>query len=322
MLFRNTLVKLAENPQLSAAAQKYGLQLGAQHVVAGTNLNEAVQSIQALHADNIDATMNYLGEFVTNEADATAAKENIYKVIDAITTHQLRTHISIKPTQLGLLIDVDTCYDNMRDIVEYAAQQNIFINVDVEDYSTLHITLDMVEELQKVFDNVGTVVQAYLLEARDITERFLKTRLRFVKGAYSESSDVAYTNKMDIDIQYIELVELHLLHGAFTSIATHDANIIEHIKHFVAQHNIPKEKFEFQMLYGFRKPLQQQLAKEGYHVCTYVPFGQDWYGYYMRRLAERPQNMALVTKQVFTKKTNTALAVVAGALVVRRLLKK
>ena len=322
MSFRNTFVKLAENPQLSAAAQKYGLQLGAQHVVAGTNLEEAVQSIRTLHADNIDATMNYLGEFVTDEAAATAAKQHIFNIIDTIVAEQLRAHISIKPTQLGLLIDVDTCYDNMRDIVEYAAQHNIFINVDVEDYSTLHITLDMVEDLQKVFDNVGTVVQAYLHEAHDITERFLQTRLRFVKGAYSESADVAHTDKMAIDIQFIELVELHLLHGAFTSIATHDANIIEHVKHFVEQHNIPRDTFEFQMLYGFRKPLQQQLAQQGYAFCTYVPFGQDWYGYYMRRLAERPQNMALVTKQVFTKKTNTVLAVAAGALLLRRLLKK
>lgn len=322
MLLRNTLVKLAENSQLSATAQKYGLQLGAQHVVAGTNVQEAAQSIRSLQTDNIEATMNYLGELVTNEHEATAAKTAILHTIDTIVEQQLRAHLSIKPTQLGLLIDVDTCYDNMRDVIEYAAAHNIFVNVDVEDYNTLHITLDMVEELQKVFDNVGTVVQAYLIEARDITERFLHTRLRFVKGAYSESSDVAYTNKLDIDIQYIELVELHLLHGGFTSIATHDANIIEHFKHFVEANNIPREQFEFQMLYGFRKPLQQQLARDGYTMCTYVPFGQDWYGYYMRRLAERPQNMSLVTKQVFTKKTNTAIAVVAGALVLRRLLKK
>lgn len=321
-MLRDVLVKLAENPQLSDAAQKYGLKLGAQHIIAGRNIDEAMRTVSTLNGTGIEATIDYLGEFVATEEEAAAAKTQILRVIDAIIDKAARAHISIKPTQLGLLLDVDACYDNMRDIVEYAAEHDVFVNVDMEDASTLHITLEMVEELQKAFSNVGTVVQAYLLEAPSIIERFKDTRVRIVKGAYSENPDVALQDKLSIDIQFLELIEFHLLHGAYTSIATHDYNIIEHVKRFAEENHIPRDKFEFQMLYGFRKELQQKLAYEGYTFCTYVPFGEDWYGYYMRRLAERPQNMSLVTKQVFTKKTNTVLAVSAGAFLLGRLTKK
>ena len=142
-----------------------------------------------------------------------------------------------------------------------------------------------------------------------------------MKGAYKEDSTVTYQTKEDIDRKFIEQIEYHLLHGKFTSIATHDHNIINHVKQFVKHHDIPHDKFEFQMLYGFRKEMQVSLAKEGYNFCVYVPFGHDWYGYFMRRLAERPQNISLVTKQVFNKKTNTILAVAAGAFLAGRLTK-
>src|SRR5690606_32853503 len=145
--------------------------------------------------------------------------------------------------------------------------------------------------------------------AKDDIENFKDFRLRVVKGAYKEPEEVAYQDKLDIDINFIELIEYHLAHGHFTSIATHHHNIIKHVKYYVEQYDIPQEKFEFQMLYGFRKDLQLELAREGYQVCVYVPYGKDWYGYFMRRLAERPQNISLVTKQVFNKKTNTILAV-------------
>lgn len=322
MVLRKTFSALANQPQLQTAAQKYGLQLGAQHIVGGTNISEAIERVQALNAYEIDASLNYLGEFVTSEQQAVEAKDAICAVIDHIVKADAQAHISVKLTQLGLLLDVDFCYDNVRNIVEHAATQNVFVTIDAENANTLAITLDIVEELQKVFDNVGTVVQAYLHEAPAIVERFEHSRLRIVKGAYNESEAVALKEPLHIDIQYVELVEYHLLNGTFTSIATHDDNIIEHVKRFVAEHDIPKDTFEFQMLYGFRKELQQQLAREGYNVCAYVPFGEDWYGYYMRRLAERPKNVSLVTKQLFTKKTNTALAIAAGAFLLGRLTKK
>ena len=321
MVLRNVLMNLSENEMLNAAAQKYGLKLGAESVVAGTNLEEMIESVKKLNAQGIEATIDNLGEFVYDEAIATKAKDEILEVIDAIQTHGLNAHISVKPSQVGLDIDIDFCYDNLREIVEHAAQYGMFVNLDMENYARLQSTLDMLQELNKVFDNVGTVMQAYLFRAKEDIERFKDYRLRIVKGAYKESAEVAYQDKLEIDINFLELVEYHLLHGKFTSIATHDHNLIAHVKQFVADHNIPNDKFEFQMLYGFRTDMQKELAKD-YNFCTYVPFGKDWYGYFMRRLAERPQNINLVTKQVFNKKTNTILAVAAGAFILGRLTKR
>ena len=321
MVLRNVLMNLSENEMLNAAAQKYGLKLGAESIVAGTNLEEMIESVKKLNAQGIEATIDNLGEFVYDEAIATKAKDEILEVIDAIQTHGLNAHISVKPSQVGLDIDIDFCYDNLREIIEHASQYGIFVNLDMENYTRLQPTLDMLEELNKVFNNVGTVMQSYLFRAKEDIERFKDYRLRIVKGAYKESAEVAYQDKLEIDINFLELVEYHLLHGKFTSIATHDHNLIAHVKQFVADHDIPNDKFEFQMLYGFRTDMQKELAKD-YNFCTYVPFGKDWYGYFMRRLAERPQNINLVTKQVFNKKTNTILAVAAGAFILGRLTKR
>lgn len=320
-MLRETFIQLSENQTLNAAAQKYGLKLGAQNIVAGTNLNEVVATVKKLNAQGIEATIDQLGELVFDEQTATTAKDGIIAVIDAIIEHDLKAHLSVKPSQVGLDIDIDFCYDNLREIVEYASNKGIFVNLDMESHNRLHATLDILEELNKAFSNVGTVVQAYLLNSKEIIERFANYRLRIVKGAYQETADIAYQDKLDIDINFLELIEYHLLHGKFTSIATHDHNIIAHVKRFVEDHNISNDQFEFQMLYGFRTDLQQTLARD-YQFCTYVPFGEDWYGYFMRRLAERPQNINLVTKQIFTKKTNTILAVAAGAFVLGRLTKR
>ncbi|MBD8034757.1 MULTISPECIES: proline dehydrogenase family protein [Solibacillus] len=322
MALRDFFISLSENQALSNAAHQYGLKLGAQSVVAGTSLEEAITSIRKLNEQGISCTVDSLGEFVSDEGEAVKAKEEILALIEAIHLEELDAHISLKPSQLGLDIDIDFCYDNLRDIVERAYEYGIFVNFDMEDYKRLQPSFDMLEELAKSFDNVGTVIQAYFHRAKDDAEQFKDYRLRIVKGAYKEPEEVAYQDKLDIDINFIELIEYHLAHGHFTSIATHDHNIIKHVKYFVEQYDIPKEKFEFQMLYGFRKDLQLELAREGYQVCVYVPYGKDWYGYFMRRLAERPQNISLVTKQVFNKKTNTILAVAAGAFVLGRLTKK
>lgn len=322
MLLRDFFIQLSENDLLNSTAKKYGPKLGAQSIVAGTTIEETIESIKELNAQNIACTIDNLGEFVTNEEEATKAKEQIIAVIEAIHEHDLNAHISLKPSQLGLDIDVDFCYDHLYEIVEKAASYGIFVNFDMENYERLQTSFDMVEELSKTFDNVGTVIQSYFYRATDDIEKFKNLRLRIVKGAYKEPAEVAFQSKLDIDLNFIELIEYHLLNGKFTSIATHDHNVIAHVKRFVADNNIPNDQFEFQMLYGFRTDLQQSLAKEGYNFCVYVPFGEDWYGYFMRRLAERPQNINLVTKKVFTKKTNTVLAVAAGAFVLGRLTKR
>lgn len=321
-MLKDIFMGLSQNQLLNSAAKKYGLKLGAQNVVAGTNVEETIQSIKKLNAHGISCTVDNLGEFVFEKSEASAAKEQILSVIEAIRENEVDAHISLKPSQLGLDIDFEFCLENLREIVAKAHSYNIFVNFDMEDHARLEPSFNILDELSKDYDNVGTVIQAYFFQAEEDLHKYKDFRLRIVKGAYKESADVAYQDKQDIDQNYIKLIEWHLLNGKFTSIATHDHNVINHIKLFVKQNSISNDKFEFQMLYGFRKDMQLQLAKEGYNFCTYVPFGQDWYGYFMRRLAERPQNLNLVVKQVFNKKTNTMLGLAAGAFALGRLTKK
>ncbi|MBG9589511.1 proline dehydrogenase family protein [Cytobacillus firmus] len=321
-MLKDLFIGLSQNEFLNSAAKKYGLKLGAQNVVAGTNLEEAIQSIKELNAHGISCTVDNLGEFVYKKEEAAEAKKQIIEVIDAIHENQVDAHISLKPSQLGLDIDYSFCLENVREIVERASQYGIFVNMDMEDSKRLQPSFDILDELSNEYNNFGTVIQAYFLDAEEDLKKYQNFRLRIVKGAYKEPEEIAYQDKNDIDANFIKLIEWHLLNGKFTSIATHDHNVINHVKDFVRANNIPKDKFEFQMLYGFRKDMQLKLAAEGYNFCTYVPFGHDWYGYFMRRLAERPQNLNLVAKQVFTKKTNTVIGVAAGAFLLGRLTKK
>lgn len=322
MALRDVFMSLSENQLLNGMAQKYGLRMGAQSVVAGTTIPEVVETIKELNKANISCTVDNLGEFVFEKSAATAAKANILEVIQAIHDENLDAHISLKPSQLGQDIDIDFCYENLKEIVAVAHGYGIFVNFDMENYARLQSSFDLLEKLHVEYDNVGTVIQAYFFESEANIEKYKNFRLRIVKGAYKENPEVAYQSKEDIDENYLRLIEQHLLDGKFTSIATHDHNVINHVKKFVKDNNIPNSKFEFQMLYGFRKEMQYDLAKEGYNFCTYLPFGNDWYGYFMRRLAERPQNLALVSKQVFTKKTNTVIAVGAATFLLGRLSKK
>nr|WP_263326512.1 proline dehydrogenase family protein [Neobacillus sp. Marseille-Q6967] len=318
-MLKDLFMGLSQNQFLNNAAKKYGLKLGAQSVVAGTNIEEVMKSIKELNAQGISCTVDNLGEFVFKEEEATEAKDQIIKVIEAIHQNNVDAHISLKPTQLGLDIEYSFCLNNLREIVDKANQYGIFVNIDMEDTGHLQATFDVLDDLSLEYDNVGTVIQAYLLRADEYLEKYKNYRLRIVKGAYKEPDEYAYQDKKEIDRNFVKLIEWHLLNGKFTSIATHDHNIINHVKAFVKKNNIPNDKYEFQMLYGFRKEMQLELAKEGYNFCTYVPFGNDWYGYFMRRLAERPQNLNLVAKQVFNKKTNTIIGVAAGAFLLGRM---
>jgi proline dehydrogenase len=321
-MLKDLFIGLSQNQFLNSAAKKYGLKLGAQSVVAGTNIEETIKSIKELNSHGISCTVDNLGEFVFKKEEAIEAMENILAVIEAIHEHKVDAHISLKPTQLGLDIDYDFCLGNLREIVDRAKQYDIFVNFDMEDYGHLDPSFQILDELSTEYDNVGTVIQAYFFRAKEDIQKYQNYRLRIVKGAYKEPEKYAYQDKKDIDRNFIKLIEWHLLNGKFTSIATHDHHIINHVKEFVKRNDIPNDKFEFQMLYGFRKEMQLQLAKEGYNFCTYVPFGNDWYGYFMRRLAERPQNLNLVAKQVFNKKTNTVIGLAAGAFLLGRLTKK
>ncbi len=321
-MLKDVFMALSKNQLLTSAAKKYGLKLGAQTVVAGTNVEETIKSIRELNAIGISATVDNLGEFVFERSEALKAKESILEVIEAIHTNGVDAHISLKPTQIGLDIDYDFCYENLLEIVDAASKYDMHINLDMEDYGHLQPSFDLMDQLTEKYSNVGTVIQAYFYRAQDDIEKYKDMRLRIVKGAYKEAVENAYQTKEEIDANYIKLIEYHLLNGKFSSIATHDHHVINHVKKFVKDNEISNDKFEFQMLYGFRKDMQVELAKEGYNFCTYVPFGDDWYGYFMRRLAERPQNLNLVVRQVFNKRTNTAIGVFAGAFALSRLTSK
>lgn len=321
-MLKEIFMGLSTNQMLTTAAKKYGLKLGAQNVVAGTNVEETIKSIRELNALGISCTVDNLGEFVFEREEALKAKDSILEVIEAIHANGVDAHISLKPTQIGLDIDYDFCYENLKQIVAAASKYDMHINLDMEDYGHVQPSYDLLEALLEEYSNVGTVIQSYFYRAQEDIEKHKDLRLRIVKGAYKEPAEYAYQTREEIDANFIKLIEYHLLNGKFTSIATHDHNVINHVIDFVEENGISRDKFEFQMLYGFRKDMQIDLAKRGYNFCTYVPFGDDWYGYFMRRLAERPQNLNLVVKQVFNKRTNTAIGLFAGAYALGRLTAK
>lgn len=321
-MIKDLFIGLSQNQFLNDSAKKYGLKLGAQHVVAGTNVEETIQSIRELNAHGISCTVDSLGEFVREKEEAVEAKDQILSVIEAIHKNGVDAHISLKPSHVGLDVEYAFCLENLREIVLTAKSYDIFVNIDMEDHSRLQPSFDLLDELAKDYDNIGTVIQAYFFRAEEDLQKYKNTRLRIVKGAYKEPAEYAYQNKKEINENFINLIEWHLLNGKFTSIATHDHQIIDHVKQFVKEHKISNDKFEFQMLYGFRSDMQLQLAKEGYKFCTYMPFGNDWFGYFMRRLAERPQNLNLVVRQVFNKKMNTMIGLAACAFLLTRISKK
>ncbi|MDQ0155488.1 proline dehydrogenase family protein [Robertmurraya andreesenii] len=303
-LTRDFFYGLSKNKFLNENAKKWGFKLGAEKFVAGTNLESVTKVIKELNRHGISGTIDNLGEFVSDSREATKAKNEIIRILDRIHEENLDCHLSIKITQLGLDIDQDFCMANVREIVETAYQYDIFVNIDMEDYSRYEKTMEVLQILRGDYPNVGTVMQSYLLRAEEDLDRLQDVRMRIVKGAYKESPGVAYQSKEEIDRNFIKLAKKRLLGDAFTSIATHDHHIINELKAFVREHNISRDNFEFQMLYGFRKEMQYDLAKEGYRFCTYIPFGTDWFGYYMRRIAERPQNLGIVAKDMLYTSDN------------------
>ena len=317
-LTRDFFIALSNNKFLNESAKKWGFRLGAEQFVGGVDIDGAISSVKKLNEKGISCTVDNLGEFVTQRSESTDAKNKIISLIERIHKEEVDCHISVKLTQLGLDIDEDFCLENMKEIVRTANNYNIFVNIDTEDYLHYNQTIRILDALLKEYKNVGTVIQTYFLHAQNDIEKYKDVRLRIVKGAYKESPEVAYQTKEEIDANFIKIVKERLLtEGGFTSIATHDHHIINEVKRFVEAENIDKSTFEFQMLYGFRVDMQEALAEEGYLFCTYVPFGHDWYGYFMRRLAERPQNMNLMIKdQLFTKdnklKTTPKLIATAG----------
>lgn len=321
-LTRDFFIGLSNNDFLNTNAKKWGFQLGAEKFVAGTTIESVMNTVRQLNQKGISGTLDNLGEFVDDKTEANAAKNKIIQILEEIKKQNLDCHLSIKLTQMGLDIDWDFCMTNMREILDKAAKYDIFINLDMEKYSYYNQTLEALMELSREYSNIGTVIQSYLYRVDADLDLLKDVRIRLVKGAYKESEDVAYQSKEQIDRNYIELAKKRLLGNTFTSIGTHDHNIINELKAFIEENQISWDMFEFQMLYGFRTDMQYALAKEGYNFCTYIPFGNDWFSYFMRRLAERPQNLNLVAKDVFYTEDNKLKKepIVAGAVIVSTVL--
>ncbi|MFS0879047.1 proline dehydrogenase family protein [Metabacillus niabensis] len=302
-ILRNSFMFLSRNKMMTKLAKRYGLRFGASRFVAGDTIDHAINVIKELNSKGLDVTLDYLGEFIEDVQEANEMADNCIKAIEAIGNHRLQSQVSLKLTSMGLDISEEVVLQNMRRILTAAKRHQIFVTIDMEDYSRCEKTLEIFKTLRREYTNIGTVLQAYLYRTvKDIEElNEYNASLRLVKGAYKESHKVAFPEKKTVDKNYMQIIKMHLLHGNFTAVATHDDAIIQYTKTLVKTHRIPLEQFEFQMLYGIRPEKQLEIVKEGYKMRVYVPYGTDWYGYFMRRLAERPANVAFVLKGMFRK---------------------
>ncbi|HGN7310278.1 proline dehydrogenase [Staphylococcus aureus] len=298
-LLKNFFIGLSNNSFLNNAAKKVGPRLGANKVVAGNTIPELINTIEYLNDKNIAVTVDNLGEFVGTVEESNHTKEQILTIMDALHQHGVKAHMSVKLSQLGAEFDLELAYQNLREILLKAnTYNNMHINIDTEKYASLQQIVQVLDRLKGEFRNVGTVIQAYLYDSHELVDKYQDLRLRLVKGAYKENESIAFQSKEDVDANYIKIIEQRLLNARnFTSIATHDHRIINHVKQFTKENHIEKDRMEFQMLYGFRSELAEEIANEGYNFTIYVPYGDDWFAYFMRRLAERPQNLSLAVKE-------------------------
>ncbi|AVX32019.1 L-proline dehydrogenase [Carboxydocella thermautotrophica] len=302
LLARKIILTIAANKTVVNLVSKHGMKWGAARFVAGSTLAEAVQRVKELNSRGIDVTLDHLGESITSKEQAREAVEACLAILDAIHQEKLRANLSLKLTQIGLDIDYDFCLNNMREILERAQKYNNFVRIDMEDSDHCQITFDLFYTLLNEYgpERVGIVVQAYLYRtARDVEELIKrKSTIRLCKGAYKEPAEVAYPSKKDVDANYLKLAKTYLRSGVYFGAATHDEKIIRELMEFVEKEGLRKEQFEFQMLYGIRRDLQEELVKKGWRMRVYVPYGKDWYPYFSRRLAERPANLFFILKNM------------------------
>jgi proline dehydrogenase len=276
----------------------------ASRFIAGDTLDDAIRAVQQANRVKIRGILDLLGENTISREDAQRACNELIGAQDRICREHADCDLSVKLTQLGLARDGDFCEKNLARITGHARGLDNFVWVDMEESSYTDRTLDIVERTHALFGNVGTVIQSYLYRSEQDLLRMIDRgiRIRLVKGAYREPESVAFGRKKDTDANYVKLMKLLLQKGAFPAIATHDASMIRAAKEFVQMEKIPKDSFEFQMLYGIRRDLQKQLVREGYNVRLYIPFGSHWYPYFMRRLAERPANVLFLIRNLFKEK--------------------
>lgn len=298
---------LAQISPLQRLASRYGMSAHgfARRFIAGESVEEAVAAVQPLAQRGLLLTLDYLGESVATVDEADIATRDYRRILDVIIRSGVERNVSVKLTQLGLDVDRATCVDNLRRILDPAKEHGFFVRIDMESSAYTDATLQILEILWgQEYQNVGVVLQSALMRSAADLERVatLGARVRLVKGAYNEPRTVAYQDKDDVDAAFVRLMKALLDHGNYPAIATHDPAMIEATKQFAAERGYGKDRFEFQMLYGIRRDLQSSLVGEGYRVRVYVPFGEQWFPYFMRRLGERPANVGFVVRGLFSEK--------------------
>jgi proline dehydrogenase len=303
-MLRSALLYLSGQPQIFKFVRNNRLAKSfANRFVAGETLETALAAVARLNARGITASLDLLGESVNNEAEARAAGQAYVTMLDRIHERRVNANVSVKLTAMGLDISEELCVATMHKILQRARDYGSFVRIDMESSEYTQRTLDLFE--QRLYpgsrEHVGIVLQSYLYRTfADVQHaNLLKARVRICKGAYKEPETVAYPDKKDVDANYVRCMQELMLKGNYPGIATHDEAIIKEAKRFAKANNISSDRYEFQMLYGVRRDLQDQLVREGYRMRVYVPFGTQWYPYLMRRLAERPANVAFLTGNVF-----------------------
>ena len=295
---------IAQSRTLKTLASRYGMRKPssfARRFIAGETAAEAIEAARAVEARGMAVTMDLLGESVTNLASADAATRDYIAVIDAMVASGIGRNISLKLTQLGLDVDRASAIDNLRKILERAEPAGFFVRIDMENSPYTEVTLDIYDTLWRHgYHHLGVVLQSALYRSEKDLQAIntFGGRVRLVKGAYQEPKTVAYQKKADVDAAYARMVKALLIGGHDAAIATHDPAMIELARTIAREHQIAPDRFEFQMLYGVRRDLQAMLVKAGYRVRVYIPFGREWFPYFMRRLGERPANVAFVIRGV------------------------
>jgi proline dehydrogenase len=301
MLTRSALIYLSRQEGLKNFAAKFApFRKLTTRFIAGETTDEAVAAIKEINARGCSASFDHLNESVSSVAATEEEVQEYLHLLELIDQTKINSNVSIKLTQFGLDIDPELAYKNARRIVEDAAGRGNFVRVDMEGSNVTQVTLDIFQRLRAEFglNEVGIVLQSYLYRTMEDAREMLKipARIRLCKGAYDEPASVAYPEKKDVDDNYVRVMQLLLSSGTYHGIATHDPKMIDATIDFVQKEGIPKDAFEFQMLYGIRRDLQEQLARDGWGMRVYVPYGKHWYPYFMRRLAERPANIWFVMK--------------------------
>jgi proline dehydrogenase len=294
---------LAGSTTLKSLASRYGMRRGgfARRFIAGETVDEAIDACRAIQAAGLTTTLDYLGESVSSIAEADGATRAYLGVMERIAVAGVERNVSLKLTQLGLTIDRATCVDNLRRILDAASAQQFFVRIDMENSPFTAVTLDVFETMwQQGYRNAGVVLQSCLPRSEADAARMnaLGARVRLVKGAYKEPRDVAYQSKADVDAAFLRIARTLLGEGTYPAIATHDPAMITAARNFVSERSIAPDRFEFQMLYGIRRDLQTALHRDGYRLRVYVPFGREWFPYFMRRLGERPANVGFVIRGI------------------------